>query len=257
MRDGTADSDDPVILQAGLPYALPERLPGMAPLDPANWILVDDAFTAQMALRERLVSQRREAVIALEGAARPAATELLEEVLAALRLRQDYSVADDLVTRPDGALVVLQRDDPLATLGRLVQQDFCLMEKRGAEHVLTGAVLCFPAHWTLAEKFGHPLVRIHVPVPDYDEGLARRVQRLFDGVQAGRPLWRANGMACTDPALFAPMSESISRAERHPGQGGYMRSERQSLWRLPQSGAVAFGIHTFMIRNPEASATQL
>ncbi|WP_010139037.1 heme-dependent oxidative N-demethylase family protein [Oceanicola sp. S124] len=249
MRDEFEPAEPP-ILQSGLPYAPPERLPGMAPLDPADWILVDDAFAAQMALREQLIAGRRDRVIALQDEARPAAEELLDEVLAALRQRPDYAVAAGQVTRPDGACVPLDRGDPLATLGRLVQQDFCLLEKRGEEHVLTGAVLCFPANWTLAEKFGHPLIRIHVPVPEYDEGLARRVQRLFDGVQAGRPLWRANCLVYADPGLHVPMSETLTRAERHPREGAFLRSERQSLWRLPRSGAVAFGIHTFMIRRP-------
>jgi hypothetical protein len=56
------------------------------------------------------------------------------------------------------------------------------MERRGDEHVLTAAVLCFPASWHLADKIGRPLTTIHVPVKVYDETLARRVQRLFDGV---------------------------------------------------------------------------
>lgn len=251
MRD-TCESPEAPILQAGLPYAPNPRLPGMAPLEPRDWVMVDDAFAAQMDLRARLISERRDAVIALEEAARPAAEELLEALLEALGARADYSVAAKQVTRPDGAAVALDRSDPMATIGHLVQQDFCLLEKRGDEHVLTGAVLCFPANWTLAEKFGQPLVRIHVPVPEYDTGLARRVQRLFDGVKEGRPLWRANCLVYDDPRLFAPMSESLSREERHPRDGGYLRSERQSLWRLPDSGAVAFGIHTFMIRRDAA-----
>lgn len=238
----------PVILQEKLPYEVTERLPGTFPLDPANWILVDDAFAAQMAERETLLRECPGRVWQMEEAARPAAEELLGAVLAALRQRSDYVVTADAVTRPDGAVVALDGREPLVLLGHLVQQDFCLLEKRGEEHVLTGAILCFPANWTLAEKFGHPLIRIHVPVPNYDEMLAKRVQRLFDGVQAGRPLWRANHLRYADPTLFAPMSERLTREERHPRVGAYFRSERQSLWRLPDSGAVAFGIHTFMVR---------
>ena len=57
-----------------------------------------------------------------------------------------------------------------------------LLEKPdgAAEHVLTGAILCFPSNWTLAQKFGMRLARIHLPVERYDEAVARRVQRLFD-----------------------------------------------------------------------------
>ena len=48
-----------------------------------------------------------------------------------------------------------------------------------AEHILTGAVLCFPSSWTLSEKLGKPLLRIHMPVASYDSQMGARVQRMF------------------------------------------------------------------------------
>ncbi len=61
-------------------------------------------------------------------------------------------VGPDRVRRPDGVEVRLDSRFPLVTLGRLVQEDLCLMEKQGEESVLTGAILCFPASWTLGQK---------------------------------------------------------------------------------------------------------
>jgi dimethylamine monooxygenase subunit A len=239
------------ILQSLLPYDIPQRLPGTAPMDPADWIMVDDAFAPQMALRDALIAERPAEVLALDVEARPAAEELLAVVLGVLSGRGDYSVAADSVTRPDGVTVPLELDSPMRTLGRLVQQDLCLMEKRGGEeHVLTGAVLCFPAYWTLAEKFLRPMTAIHTPVPEYDAALARRVQRLFDGIQVGRPMWRANELRRSDPGLFQPRPEAAEREHRVAPEGPYLRSERQSLWRLEQTRAVVFGIHTHMVRLP-------
>ncbi|KAA2312686.1 DUF3445 domain-containing protein [Pseudooceanicola sediminis] len=239
------------ILQSRLPYDIANRLPGTAPMDPADWIMVDDAFAGQMALRDTLIATRPAEVLALDDGARPAAQELLDTVLGILAQRADHVVRDDGVTRPDGVTVPLDHARPMATLGRLLQQDLCLMEKRGgAEHLLTGAVLCFPAYWRLAEKFMRPMTAIHIPVPEYDEALARRVQRLFDGIQVGRPMWRANELRRDDPGLFQPRGEEEKRAHRIAPAGRYLRSERQSLWRLPQSRAVVFGIHTHMVRMP-------
>lgn len=240
------------ILQSRLPYDIPQRLPGTAPMTPADWILVDDAHAPQMALRDTLIAARPAEVLALDDGARPAADELYATVLEVLSERGDYTVEAAHVTRPDGVRVTLDAGAPLATLGRLVQQDLCLMEKRGGdEHLLTGAVLCFPAYWTLAEKFMSPMTTIHRPVPDYDAALARRVQRLFDGIQVGRPMWRANELRRDDPGLFQPRAEAEERAHRVAPKGQYLRSERQSLWRLPKTGAVVFGIHTHMVRMPE------
>jgi dimethylamine monooxygenase subunit A len=244
------------ILQTSLGYD-PSRhrpLPGIAPLDPQDWIIVDDAHAAQMAERARLLTERPEAVLALDPPAMPAALELLETVLSELAARGDHAVASDRVTRPDGVTVPLRRDDPMATLGHLVQQDLCLMEKRGDEHVLMGAVLCFPASWTLSEKFLRPLIGIHVPVDVYDADLARRVQRLFDGVQLGRPLWRFNALWYADPTLHQPRREADRRPERGAEEAPYLRTERQSLVRLPDTGAVVFGIHTSVLHRDRVRA---
>lgn len=244
------------ILQTRLSYdpTTPRPLPGIAPMDPADWIIVDDAYTAQMQDRARLLAERREKVLAMHATAQPAALELLDSVLAVLAERPDYIVSDGQVQRPDDVSVTLDRHDPMGTLGHLVQQDLCLMEKHGPEHVLTAAVLCFPASWTLEEKFMRPLTGIHVPVDSYDDSMARRVQRLFDGVQVDRPLWRFNALWYADPTLHQPRREADRRPERGAEDARYLRTERQSLVRLPQTGAVVFGIHTSVLERATVRA---
>ncbi len=248
------------ILQSRLdfaPWADPRhrRLPGIQPLDPATWLSVDDAFAGQMALRNRLIAERPGDVHALEPEAEAAAEELLEMVLAHLRADPRYRVTGAEVVRPDGVAVTVAADRPLLTLGRLVQADLCLMQPRGDEHVLTGAILCFPAGWTLAEKIRRPLVRIHAPVPEYGAQLAARVQRLFDGIQPGRPLWRANVLAYATPDLFAPHREGAPRPKPE-GAAGFIRSERQCLLRLPRTRAVVFSIHTAVVRRSALTPEQ-
>jgi hypothetical protein len=239
------------ILQIAIPTAqraqAARRLPGMAPLDPADWLVVDDAYAAQMAERARLIADRPDAVHALLPQARPAAEELLAAVLDHLAARPDFAVAAAAVTRPDGVTVALDRDAPLMTLGRLTAEDFCLIEAQDGAHVLTGAILCFPAGWTLAEKIGRPLGRIHAPVEAYDDDIGKRVDRLFDGLKPGRPIWRANAHPYDDPTLFAPRTEA--RRDKYGGPASpYLRSERQCLLRLPATRAVVFSIHTAMAR---------
>jgi Haem-dependent oxidative N-demethylase, alpha subunit-like len=240
------------------PWAAPAsaRLPGVQPLDRARWLLVDEAYGGQMRLRDHLIATRRDEVYALAPDAVAAAQELLDTVLQALAGRDDYSVGPEAVTRPDGQRIALNRDDPLVTAGRLVQEDLCLLQKPGDEHILTGAILCFPAGWSLAEKFGRPLARIHAPVTPYDAGMARRVQRLFDAIRVEQPLWRANGFFYDDPSLFAPFLESDPRPEA-ADDAPYFRSERQCLLRLPVSRAVVFSIHSYMVRRADLSAAQI
>ncbi len=233
-----------VILQTDIPYdpRTPRALPGIQPADMESWLHQDDAFAAQMAHRAALLETRRDDVLALDPGAEPAAHELLDLVL-----HHSYPGSTDDVLRPDGVRVAIDRAHPLDTLCKLVQEDFCILQKHGTEHVLTGAILCFPASWRLSEKFMRPLVDIHLPVGSYDGNVARRVQRLFDGIQPGRPLWRFNALWYDDPELHQPRSASDPRNIRDRGTTPYLRSERQTLLRLPKTGAVVFSIHTYVL----------
>jgi hypothetical protein len=245
------------ILQDSLPpemaARLVARLPGLAPVDPpADWLRRDDAFAAQMAERDHLLSARPEEVMAETPGSGAAQAECLEAVLALLRDDPGYRVTARQVRRPDGVEVPLDPNRLLLTLGRLVQEDLCLIEKRGEAHVLSAAVLCFPASWMLSEKIGRSLDIVHRPVRVYDADLARRVDRIFDGVQPGRPVWRANLLPYADPALFQPRSEADRRPREDAG-AGYARSERQCIRRLPRSGAAVFTIHTYVVRQAALS----
>ena len=72
-----------VILQKTIPFDVSSEkpLPGISPLNPDAWLMIDDAYRAQMALRETLIKERRDGVIAIDPAALPAARELLHEVI--------------------------------------------------------------------------------------------------------------------------------------------------------------------------------
>jgi len=238
------------ITQQNIPYDInhPRALPGVAPLNTADWLLQDSAFAPQMAERERLLKHRRAEVLAVTEGGRRAADELLDFVLDWLTdCAPGYGVSGTDVARPDGVTIPLDLSDPMGTLGQLVQEDFCLMEKQGDEHVLTGAVLCFPASWRLADKIGRPLTAIHDPVPDYDTQLASRVQRLFDGVQEGRPLWRFNVLRYAKPDLFQPDAREETRILSEGDDYPFIRSERQCVVRLPETRACVFSIHSYVL----------
>jgi dimethylamine monooxygenase subunit A len=252
------------ILQSHLPFApwmdpRTNRLPGVVPLEGDEWLRVDDAFAGQMAERDRLIAGQPGVVHALlaEGAA--AADELYTRVLLRLADQPGYRVAPGAVTRPDGVTVPLDRANPLLTLGRLVQEDLCILQARGDEHVLVGAILCFPASWSLAQKIGRPLSGIHIPVASYDDRIRSSVQRMFNAIRVDQPLWRANSLLYDDATLHQPRTEGARRPR--PVDKTYVRSERQCLIRLPQTGAVIFTIHTYVVRRstltPEAEAAIL
>lgn len=241
---------DTPILQDRLPH-LPwidprtRRLPGILPVEGRDWLRLDEAYAPQMALRDRLIAAQPEVVHALLPQARPAGEELYQATLDWLRTAPGFTVGPGSVTRPDGITVSLDPTRPLLTLGRLVQEDLCLMERQGEEYVLTGGVLCFPASWSLAQKLGRPLTGIHDPVPVYDADIAKRVARLFDAIRPEQPLWRMNYLTYDDFVLHQPRREGEKRPQ--PQGHVFIRCERQCLLRLPVTRAVVFTIHTYVV----------
>jgi dimethylamine monooxygenase subunit A len=246
----TAPLQPSPILQDRLPH-LPwldprtRRLPGINPVEGADWLRVDEAYAPQMALRDRLIASHTSAVHALTPEAEPAAAELYATILRWLTTAPGFTLTATTATRPDGVTVPLDPDQPLLTLGRLVQEDLCLLQPSLNEYRLTGAILCFPASWTLAQKIGRPMTAIHAPVPLYDADLAARVNRMFTAIRPDQPLWRMNFLTYDDFTLHQPRREGEKRPQ--PKGHVYIRCERQCLLRLPATGAVVFTIHTYVV----------
>ena len=224
--------------------AATNRLPGLAPIADGDWLWIDDAYPKQMAYRDWLLTHKRDAVQAKTQGAEAAIEECARFILDQISLRSDFLVGDASVTRPDG--VGITKDMSLDMIGRLIQQDICILEKVGDEHVMSAAVLCFPASWSLDEKIGRPMSGIHEPVEEYTSDLQKRVQRVFDAMRDGQGVWRCNYLEYSDPNLFQPRRENARR--NRDADHLWSRVERQTLIKLPQTQAIVFGIHSFVVK---------
>ena len=93
---------------------------------------------------------------------------------------------------------------------------------------------------------GLPLDHVHEPVEGYRDSLTRRVDGLFDRL-GDRIVWRRNWFVHPNPALFQP-SRPAEGDPVVPAANAlrslHLRSERQTLRRLPRSGQVLFTIRT-------------
>lgn len=223
------------------------RLPGILPLEAGDWLRVDEAYAGQMALRDQLIATKLDAVHHVQPVAEAAAIEVLEMAL----LRLGHSGAT--VMRPDGVQVAIDWDRPMVTLGRLVQEDICILQDDGAEYCLTGAILCFPASWTLAQKIGRPMMAIHRPVDSYTDDIGKRVHRMFSALRAEQGLWRMNYMTYESADLHHPRMEHDPRPPSP--ERPYLRAERQCLIRLPKTRAVVFSIHTYLMKIADLDAS--
>ena len=69
---------------------------------------------------------------------------------------------------------------------------------------------------------------------------------MLSAIRVDQPLGRANFLIYTDPELHQPRSEGIAKPI-DPKAPRYVRVERQTFRRLPETLAVIFTIHTFVV----------
>lgn len=219
---------------AWVPDGPPWLAMGLARIDDAAWLLPDEARAEELAERRQLVDQRADEVFA----ALPGTEEASAEVLELVRAWEQRH-------RPDLAdLPVDTGRHPLIAAGLRTQEDLALMVPHTDGHHLDAALLCFPSHWRLRDKVGGSALAIHGPVPRYREDLADKVDRFLDRLRPEVLVARRNWTVHDSPARFAP-DPPVDPAPLPVAEiptALWLRSERQTLRRLPRSGAVLFTI---------------
>jgi dimethylamine monooxygenase subunit A len=242
----------------------------------AAWFELDDHYLTEMTERRRLLETAHTDVFATTPISHAARYEALHLVAAALAthhpdwfsrdggtLRNHLTGETWNLTAP--ALSNAVAIDPLELAGRLVQEDLCLIQNGDDGPAFTAAILCFPSRWRLMDKIGKPLSAVHQPVPFYADRLARPVDRFMRHLKPGHIVQRLNWSLLDDPTLFQPGGKwrqdgNSPVTEQNVGSQVFLRVERQTLRRLPDSGAVLFGIrvHVYplqrVIDQPERAA---
>jgi hypothetical protein len=143
---------------------------------------------------------------------------------------------------------------PLDWLGRQVQEDLILMAEDGATGTpLVAGHLCFGAGWCLDDKMGRSFLAIHAPVPLFAERIGRSSDLLMQRMKPGHPTARVGWSISTSdslnraPAVANKWRQDVSTITAdNAGERCYLRLERQTLSRLPETRAILFTIHTYL-----------
>lgn len=223
---------------------------GLHALEPERWLWLDEHWEVEVAERRRLSLERRDLVYAVSPGSEQAGSELLETVVDWLRCHardrfEDHP--DGIVVKATGELVSPGSSDPLLVAGSIVQEDLLLlMEDARGSYRLAAGHLCFPLHWKLEDKLGKTLSEVHEPVPGFVGRLGGTVDRFFASLRADRPVWRANWSLTSSSELCLPdRSDQATELDRaRLGCQLWLRVERQTLRRLPTTGAIVFTIKT-------------
>ena len=153
--------------------------------------------------------------------------------------------------------------DELATLrgasgglegaARAAWEDMCLLTRGPGEDTyrLTGAAVAFPTDWRIADKLGHPMIALHTPIHGYAEQLGSPVDQFMAKLKPGRIYGRCNWFVSPTPELrwLAEGPPEVQFAHVTPDNAGetlFVRSERQTLRKLPETGAIVFTIGIYL-----------
>lgn len=131
-------------------------------------------------------------------------------------------------------------------------EDMCLLTLRPGEeqYRLIGAAVAWPSDWSPADKIGLPLRALHAPIQGYEEQLASGVDHFMAKLKPGAIYGRANWfIAATGERRWVaepPATAFAHVTAENAGETLFVRSERQTLRRLPQTGAILFTIGVYV-----------
>ncbi|WP_340310040.1 DUF3445 domain-containing protein [Qipengyuania profundimaris] len=140
----------------------------------------------------------------------------------------------------------------LPEAARAHHEDMCLLTLRPGEdqYRLVGAAVAWPSDWTPADKLGLPLRALHAPIQGYEEQLASGVDNFMAKLKPGAIYGRCNWfIAATGERRWVAEPPEQAFAHVTPENAGetlFVRSERQTLRRLPQTGAILFTIGIYV-----------
>lgn len=215
---------------------------GMQPLDPEDWIEIDDRLDDYRYEKARLIAEDRDAVWRARSDSLAAQAETRDALLAYLagHYRDVFAAA-----QADTDFTGERTAQPLLWVSRFIQDDLVLMRRIDGAWRLAAGSVCFPSSWAIADKFDRSMAEIHEPVPGFAGRMATMVDRIFDNLKPDRPVIRHNVSFYPDGDLDHRTGPDRPRRAAWAASrltDTHLRVERQTLRKMSRSGDVLFTI---------------
>jgi hypothetical protein len=151
--------------------------------------------------------------------------------------------------------------EPFEYITRQAQGDFTLQDQREDNLFVDGGMVTTQADWSLAFDVGMSFHQWHGPVPlAHELGVFDRALKYLLRLPYGRPVRRLNWTMTINPRLdTSPENYPVWGPDRttvtpeNVGDKLHLRVELQTLFRLPRSNAILFGIRCYLISMAELS----
>ncbi|KAF2843190.1 hypothetical protein M501DRAFT_925378, partial [Patellaria atrata CBS 101060] len=230
---------------------------------------IDNTYLTRLHLRRSLISQHSFHTIAANPRIAPAITEFYTWIFGTYLPRRFPTIyvlhPSTLLNTATNEYIPLVPANAIAALEILaahVDTDFLfLLPDEEGKYKLEGFATCFPSGFDTRRKLGLSLADIHAPVPGYKARLEKSMDRFFASLAVGRVVRRGNWSVATRTELFrlegSHLYEDDVGGEGGEGEAGngemeeidfeqtIVRCERQTLHRLPRTGALVFAFKTY------------
>ena len=163
------------------------------------------------------------------------------------------------IEAPEGAeaggelATMLGLEGGLLEAAKAHHEDMCLLTLKPGDdqYRLVGAAVAWPTDWTPADKIGLPLRALHAPIAGYEEQLATPVDTFMTNLKPGPIFGRCNWFIAPTGTMHwkkgtSAASDFAHVTEQNAGETLFVRSERQTLRRLPETGAILFTIGVYV-----------
>jgi dimethylamine monooxygenase subunit A len=236
---------------------------GLRPIKPSQWMLIDPDHAQTMREKRTRMADEPDLFYRTLPCSLTAQHELRERVTA--HLETDFPThfrrsGTDLRSLIDGVQFDLQDRsvEPLFQMSSIVEEDFMLIQEVNGSWIITAASNAYSSSGRLVASVGRDVAWAHEPVPQLTAKLGARIDRIVSSIHDDTPCERFNWQ-------LTPMSTKFFPHHAHEANAGAMRRicavlaanprqaeellwirvERQTLSRLPESRAVAFTLHTY------------
>ena len=165
-----------------------------------------------------------------------------------------YACSTPQSAEAEGEVSMMLTHEPemLIETSKKIQEDLVILSGDASTgHPIIAGVVCFPNGWTITEKIGQGIDKVHEPVPQYAEVMSRTVNRMLERLRSGRTLWRcnwavkpSNRLDQSPKSMPLIMEEEAELTSENVSNRCFFRVEKQTLTRLPKTQAILFTILT-------------
>lgn len=236
---------------------------GTRPMDPSQWLAIGPDHGSFLREKRARLNANPLPFYRTTPGSLPAQIELRDRVVAYLLAQHAdvFAMVDGrLVDRVEGNAHELDSPgvEPLALISQFLEEDFILLQQVDGQDLITAASNAYSSSGRIVSSVGRSIPWAHKFVPTLNEQLGPRIDRVLGNIKVDAPVERFNWLLTPIASRLFPENphaantaavDNINAAlANEPSRAGeilWIRVERQTLLRLPESGALAFSIYTY------------